>query len=167
MNRGDKRRLVRKAKKSVDPHEFVIEDEDGTEHTFRTIPILGTKVLDPIAQSFAGNIAAFLPAVKALLVEDTVVKHNDDTGEDETTDAEEGTAFRRFVDLDLGLEDELEETLEMMLEPYGLTEGESSASPPQSSDDEASSPSTSGDTTDSGSTTSSQTPEPAASSSST
>ncbi len=155
MSASTRRRFVRSQKQDVNPHPIDIGDEE-----FHTIPTLGTKALEPIARVISGDVSALFDAAQALLVEDTVTEETDDGPIQKP--APEGTAFRRFVDLDLDLEDELMDVFALLIEPYGLAEGESSASSERSSTDEASSSSTSSTSTDSTGTSSSQTPEPIA-----
>lgn len=107
------------------PFEFPIDDE-----IFLFKPELGSKALEPIGRLEADGVQAMFQAIAALLVERE--------GEPE------GTAFRRFVDLDLDAKTELPPVFELIFGLYGdASPGESEASSVSSDDDEASSTPTS------------------------
>jgi hypothetical protein len=126
----------RKKRAKKDPHEMEIGDQ-----SFLFAPRLGTKALEPIGRLPEDEILAMFQAIKAMLVERPVA--------DELPDATvpvlepEGTSYRRFVDLDLDVEDELPDVFKLIIGLYGLTPGESPASLISSDDDEAKSTPTS------------------------
>jgi len=125
----------RKKRGKKDPHPIEIDGE-----LFLFAAKIGSKALEPISRLESDNITAMFEAIRALLVE----RETGEAGEREP----DGTAFTRFVDLDLDMEEELPEVFALIIGLYGLTPGESSASSTGSTDDEASStPTSDGSTT--------------------
>lgn len=120
----------KRQKKAVEPRPV---DVDGESFLFA--PACGTRALEVLGDGeSASRLFAFL---EMLILDDE--------------DTEKGTAYRRFVDLDLEMSD-LRDFMGVVAEMYGLSEGESLASSTSSDDDGASSSPTSNGSTSSTST---------------
>jgi hypothetical protein len=102
---------------------------------------LGTKALEPIGRLQEDEITAMFQAIDAMLVERPVADELPDATDPIREPA--GSSYKRFVDLDLDLEEELPDVFKLILGLYGLTPGESEASSTFSDDDEANSTPTS------------------------